>query len=146
NGKRYRRALETCDWEKAERKKAGLESVGEDGSAKTIKVAVAAWDSSLVVEKLRDSTLIKYRRLMNQFTAWCDDQGLVALSQITTDALDAFRGSRKQIAITTSVKELQTLRGFFGFCQDRQWCPANPAKKIRTPKIPDNKVVPYTRE
>src|SRR5688500_17605747 len=62
NGKRYRRALETCDWEKAERKKAGLESVGEDSSQKTLQDAVTAWDRHLVGQKLRESTLRKYRR------------------------------------------------------------------------------------
>src|ERR1041385_1393226 len=131
NGKRYRRALETCDWEKAERKKHGLESTGYDEN-RTITEAIAAWDAALVLQKLRESTLVKYRRLTKQFSAWCSEQDFIALSQITPVVLDAFRASRKEIATTTSVKELQTLRGLFSFCQDRKWCDSNPAKQIKT--------------
>ncbi|MBI3896085.1 MAG: tyrosine-type recombinase/integrase [Acidobacteria bacterium] len=146
NGKRYRKALETCEWEKAERKKAGLESFGEDRTSKTVAEAIAAWDSYLVSQKLRESTLTKYRRLLAQFSEWCAAEGYVALRQVTVEELDAFRAFRPKIAATTSVKELQTFRGFFAFCRDRKWCDENPAKRIKTPKVPDNKIVPYTRE
>ena len=81
NGRRYRRALQTTDWEKAERKKAGLETAGEDKTSKTVVEAIADWDSSLVMQKLRESTLTKYRRLERQFSAWCDSEGYLTLSQ-----------------------------------------------------------------
>ncbi len=146
NGKRYRRALQTTNWEKAERKKAALESGREDGGSRTLEETIYAWDSYLVTQKLRESTLIKYRRLMRQFVNWADDQGYILLRQITPEVLDTFRASRHSIAATTSLKELQTFRGYFSFCNDRGWCDLNPAKKIKSPKIPDNRVVPYTAE
>ncbi|MEE8177236.1 MAG: tyrosine-type recombinase/integrase, partial [Acidobacteriota bacterium] len=146
NGKRYRRAAKTTDWQKALRKLAALESVGEDKTSKTLIEALTAWDSYLVTQRLRDSTLRKYRRLARQFSTWCDEQGYVLLTQITVEVLDSFRASRKKIAASTSAKELEILRAMFAFCNKRRWCAENPAKDIKAPKIPPNDVVPYTRE
>jgi site-specific recombinase XerD len=55
------------------------------------------------------------------------------IMQVTVEHLDAHRAARK-IAQTTSHKELQILRQFFGFCVDRQWVEENPAKKIKLPQ------------
>lgn len=145
-GKRYRKSLETCDWEKAERKKAGLESFGEDKTSKKVANAVSDWDSSLVTQKLRESTLVKYRRLTKQFSGWSSEQGYLALGQINSEVLESFRASRKHISANTSLKELQCLRSFFGYCVSRGWCAANPAKAIKPPKSRPNEVVPYTQE
>ena len=46
----------------------------------------------------------------------------------TNEDLDAFRSTRK-LSPVTSLKELQTLRQFFGFCFDRRWIGENVAKK-----------------
>jgi len=146
NGKRYRRAAKTTDWQKALRKLAALESAGEDQTGKTLVEALAAWDSYLVTQRLRDSTLVKYSRLTRQFSAWCDEQGYVMVGQITNDVLDVFRASRKHIAANTSIKELQTFRTFFSFCVSRRWCTANPAKEIKLPRAKPNEVEPYTKE
>ena len=146
NGKRCRKSLETCDWEKAERKKTGLESFGEDRTSKKLSQALAAWADCLVSQKLRESTLRKYRRLQRQFSEWCDTEGYVVLAQITVEVLDSFRASRRKIAASTSAKELEILRMFFGFCIKRRWCIENPAKEIKPPRVPPNEVVPYTRE
>jgi len=44
----------------------------------------------------------------------------------------------------TSLKELQTLRQFFGFCFDRRWIGENIAKRIKGPRnIKPNDVEPY---
>ena len=146
NGKRYRRALETCDWEKAERKKSGLESVGEDKTSKTAVDAIADWDSSLVTQKLRESTLTKYRRLTKQLSGWCNEEGYLTLFQINGEVFDAFRASRKHVSANTSLKELPCLRSFFGFCASRRWCASNPAQAIKPPKSRPNEVVLYTKE
>ena len=146
NGKRYRRALETCNWEKAERKKAGLESAGEDRTSKAVTDALAAWDDYLVSQKLRESTLRKYRRLQRQFSDWCAREGYLMLQQITVEALDSFRASRKDIQASTSARELEILRAVFSFCADRGWAKDNPARRIRIPKIRTKEKKPYTRE
>jgi len=145
-GRRYRKSLETCDWEKAERKKVGLEATGEDKACKKLADAIGDWDSSLVTQKLRESTLTKYRRLMKQLSGWCSEEGYLALSQITGEVLEAFRASRKHVSANTSLKELQCLRSFFAFCLSHEWCRSNPAKVVRPPKFKPNEVVPYTRE
>jgi integrase/recombinase XerC len=70
--------------------------------------------------------------------------------QIGVEDLDGYRGSR-QLAPSTSAKELQILRQFFAFCLERQWLDLqpgienNPAKRIKLPKnIKPEPVVPYT--
>jgi len=146
NGARHHKSLKTTVWEKALRKLAALESVGEDKTSKMVTDAIAAWDGYLVTQQIRESTLTKYRRLLRQFSGWCDEHGYAMLDQITVPVLDGFRSSRKKIAASTSTKELETLRGFFAFCCSRRWCVENPAKQIKAPKVPPNQVIPYTPE
>ena len=146
NGSRYHKTLKTTAWEKALRKLAALESVGEDRTSKTITGAAAAWDDYLIAQKLRGSTLRKYRRVKRQFSTWCASEGYMLLNQITVEVLDSYRATRKKIAASTSAKELEILRALFAFCIRRRWCVENPAKQIKAPRIPPNEVVPYTRE
>lgn len=55
-----------------------------------------------------------------------------------------FRASR-DLRPVTSLKELQTLRQFFGFCYDRKWIGENVAKRIKGPRnLKPNDVEPYT--
>ena len=60
------------------------------------------------------------------------------------DALDAFRAGRSLKPIT-SIKELQLLRQFCGFCKDRRWLDDNAAKRIKPPRnIRPNDVEPFS--
>jgi len=146
NGKRYRRAAKTTDWQKALRKLAALESAGEDKTSKTLVDALTAWDSYLVGQRLQESTLRKYRRLKRQFSAWCEDEGYMLLSQMSVEVIDAFRATRPHIEASTSAKELEILRALFTFCMDRDWCADNPARRIKTPKVKPKEKRPYTQQ
>jgi site-specific recombinase XerC len=156
DGKRYHKTLKTNRRDKANRKIEALESKGESGLAKPIAEALNAWEDYQITQGLRRPTLRKYGRVIRALSTWCEDNDYLNVQQLTVPVLDRFRASRAQIhigekesrprAANTTVKELEILRAFFGFCADRDWCATNPAKKIKTPKIPANQVVPYTRE
>jgi len=75
---------------------------------------------------------------------FCEAQGFDSVNELDTDALDAFRASRKLKPITSS-KELQLLRQFCGYCTDRRWMDENTAKRIKPPRnIKPNDVEPFS--
>jgi integrase len=93
---------------------------------------------------LEDSTRRKYRNALNQLETFCVARRVDTVAELTTEDLDAFRAGR-QLSAITSLKELQTLRQFFGFCFDRRWIGENIAKRIKGPRnIKPNDVEPYT--
>ncbi len=138
------RSLKTKNWERALKDLVAFEN-GER-HPKRISEAIKDWDDFLLTKKIRQSTMVKYRRLLGQFAAWCSQQDIAGFDELDVESVDAFRSTRKHIALTTAVKELQCLRGFFSFSQKRGWCRGNAAAQIETPKIPPNKVIPYTSE
>jgi|SRR5579863_7054930 len=93
---------------------------------------------------LEYSTRRKYKNTLNHLEEFCKAADLDSVSEMSTEDLDAYRGARK-IAPITSLKELQTLRQFFGFCFDRRWIAQNITKPIKGPRnIKPNEVEPYT--
>lgn len=104
-------------------------SIGEDG--------VYRGDSA-------HGTWRKYRSSLRLLITFCEQAGISAIADVTTEVLEDFRRSR-QISLVTGKSELQTLRTFFGHCVRRKWLGANPAKDVRAPKnLKPNEVVPYT--
>src|SRR5258706_7188815 len=90
------------------------------------------------------ATWRKYRTKLNLLLAFCDEEGISGLADVTVDVLEDFRLTRK-IGLVTWKVELQALRTFFGYFVSRKWITANPAKEIKTPRnIKPNEVVPYT--
>jgi len=94
---------------------------------------------------LEDSTRREYKNVLVKFRTYCEGAGLRDIMQVGVEDLDAYRASRN-LAPTTCLRELGTLRQFFGFCQDRRWIEENPAKKIKPPRnIRPEQVVPFTK-
>ena len=88
------------------------------------------------------STIRKYGTKLRLLRDFCARKGADALVDVTVDLLEKFRDSRTIAAVTWKV-ELQALRTFFRFCQERGWIEGNPAKQIRSPRnIKPNEVVP----
>jgi site-specific recombinase XerD len=150
NGKRtVQKSLKTRDWARA-RKLAG-EVIDPDSNkpeqkpAKPLAEAISAF--LVHCEYLNENTLRKYRnRLEKQLLPFCLQAGISVVPEVTIETLDSFRATRT-LALTTSRRELETLRQFFGFCCDREWMKDNPAKKIKPPRdARPQEVVPYTRE
>jgi integrase/recombinase XerC len=92
------------------------------------------------------NTWRKYRASLQHLTSFCTKSGIVALADVTIEALEDYRRQRDIGPVTWKV-ELQTLRTFFGYCMRLKWISANPAKELKAPRnLKPNEVVPYTLE
>jgi site-specific recombinase XerD len=93
---------------------------------------------------LEPSTQRKYKNVLRQFQGHCQRAGLHDLSDVTVEALDGYRAAR-ELSRVTAQKELETLRQFFTFCQERNWTDDNPARRIKSAKnVKPAEVIPYT--
>ncbi|MCU1337086.1 MAG: phage integrase family protein [Bryobacterales bacterium] len=138
-GKRVRQSLKTRDRQRAFRNADAIEN-GTPPS-KTLKEAIAAFENHIL--PLEASTRRKYENVLDQLKTFCDGKAR-DVDQITVEHLDAYRAAR-DISAATSMKELQILRQFFGFCHQRKWIDDNPARRIKQPRnIKPKPVVPYT--
>ena len=139
-GKRYRKSLDTRDWARAIRKLAEL----EDPNAPRLKPITEATEAFRQhCCSLATGTKAKYWNVLRHLEDYAKRAGLHDLSDITLERLDAYRAGRR-LSPVASLKELQTLRQFFGFCFERRWIQENPAKKVKVPRnIKPNEVVPY---
>ncbi len=138
---RVNHSLDTCEWSVALSKVAALSS-GEIPVAHSAADCVEAWKAQLEVEP---STRRKYERLADQLAAWCAENGIRRLQEITLERLGDFRASR-DIERSTSIRELHTMRQLFSWFQARGWIRDNPAKSIKPPKGKARKVMPFTEE
>jgi site-specific recombinase XerD len=142
DGKRYRKSLQTRDWQRALRKKGELEDP-KAPRVKPIAEAIKAYENHIL--SLGSGTQKRYRIAVDHLAAYCREIGLNDMMQVTVEHLDAYRAQRK-LAPTTLNKELSIIRQFLGFAFDRRWIEENPAKKIRLARnIKPTEKIPYTQ-
>jgi site-specific recombinase XerD len=144
DGKRVlRKSLGTRDMARARKKAVALESP-ENQVLKPVCEAVAAFLEHCESEGLKSSSIRKYRNALGKLQGSRVAKSIDAVSELTTEHLDAFRLGRglKQI---TSAKELEILRLFCGFCVGRKWAGDNVARQIKSPRnIKPNEIQPFT--
>jgi integrase len=138
-----RRSLKTRDMARARKKAASLEDT-DHPPYKTVTECVEAFLAAC--NHLAENTQRKYRnRLQKQLIPFCEQKGIDSIAELNTETIDAFRANRK-LALTTSSRELDTLRQFLSFCVDRNWIKDNAARKIKPPRnIKPKEVDPYTK-
>ena len=137
----FRVSLKTRDMGRALKKAATL-----DQPATLVRVPVTRAVDAFMQHcvDLEHSTRRKYKNALDHLKEFCKAADLECVSEMSTEDLDAHRAARK-IAPITSLKELQTLRQFFGFCFERRWIGQNIAKAIKGPRnIKPNDIEPYT--
>jgi site-specific recombinase XerD len=114
---RMRKSLETCDWQRAIRKAAALEDP-KATRVKPVPEAITAFENHIL--SLETSTQRKYKNVLARLRTYCDTAGLHDVIQPQeVEHVDTYRAGRK-LSPTTSAKELQILRQFFGFCHERR--------------------------
>jgi len=129
---------------RARKRAMDLEDPQSGFQQRTLAEAVSAFDAHCVSASLKDSTLRKYRNTLAHLQEFCESRGIVDMTEISVDTLDAFRASRG-IAVITNSKELELLRQFFRFCFVRHWTHENPAAEIKGPRnIQPNEIEPFT--
>ncbi len=92
------------------------------------------------------STLRKYKTFAKQLQTFANDKGYVALNQFTSADIDMFY-SRWKLGARARGKALDTLRGFFRFCVNREWLPKTPVSSDLKPPLGANRVankIPFT--
>jgi site-specific recombinase XerD len=171
NGQRVRGSLKTRSRQLADRhlaerirkldaqfaNKHGVENPAESGQAPaaatlTVSEAVARFlkthgeigpDGKYRGDSER-GTWKKYRCALRFLASFCERAGIDAVADVTTDALEEFRGTRSIGKVTWKV-ERQMLITFLHFCVSRKWISINPAKELKAPRnLKPNEVVPYT--
>ncbi len=141
DGRRFGRSLGLRDWQRAIRKLAAWESPGAP-ELKPVREAVEAF--LIHCRELAPATLRKYTNVMRQFQAFCEQEHVGTLAELSIDVLERYRAGRP-LARTTSGRELQTLRQFFALCVRRKWMADNPAREVKMPPArPQEEQEPFT--
>jgi len=142
NGERYRRSLKTNSWDKGIKKLAALDSA-QFGEEKGIREAISAWDTTLVLRRLKPATLRKYRRLAKQLQKWCEKNACMIVGQLTAETIDQFRLSRAHVASLGS--QPVPARGAITLCEAKSSPPSIdiPAFEEVTPTPIENTDHPY---
>jgi site-specific recombinase XerD len=87
--------------------------------------------------------LKQYKILFRQLNAFCESKGLVFLKQVGVVETREFRNAWT-IGPRTAGKHLERLKRFFNWCIENEWLTANPAKPLKSPKVGDTDVIPFT--
>lgn len=151
-----RKSLGLRDWTKAQKKlrdweTAGVPAAKENDEAVSIAAAKAEFLARCEAEKLKKSSVDRYRILFRELDRFAAQEGFRFLKQIDVPALNRFRaiwkGRNGQASSgLTDLKKLERLRSFFRFALDRGYIQQNPAAAIRNPKIRPNPTLPFSQE
>ena len=93
---------------------------------------------------LAPSTLVGHTKTLEHLQTFCDASDTRYVQEISLGTLTDFRASRP-VALSTSSKELETLRAFCAFARKRGWLPENYAKDLAPPKESACPTLPYSR-
>jgi integrase/recombinase XerD len=91
----------------------------------------------LAVERnLSPRTVESYRRDLDQFIGWLDNQS-IALAQVERATLRTYLGSRRDqgLSARSSARALSALRGFFRFLVSTQVQVVDPTANLRSPSL-----------
>jgi hypothetical protein len=153
-GKGVRQSLAMDDWEKAHRTVQGWEAarkrtVAEVADAITIEGAEKEFLARCEAEKLKKSSIDRYRILFRELDRFAASEGFRFLKQIDALALNRFRAAWKgrngqASSGLTDLKKIERLRSFFRFALDHGHIQQNPAAAIRNPKIHPNPTLPFS--
>ena len=145
-----RQSLRLRDWEKAQSLIREWEAEGEETTQNpsgpvTIQAACDQFLQDAHARDLRELTIYKYRLLFRQLQQFASEQGLRFIREFDVETLRRFRNTWG-VRNLTALKKLEYLRAFLRFAQENEWIQANPARKIKNPKVTHRPTMPFTRE
>jgi integrase/recombinase XerD len=147
-GKEIRQSLKLRDWQKAQGKIREWEAENQIAETKDPETLAGAWESFISDCKargLRESTIRKHAYLQRQMEGFAKRYGLRDVKEFDVEILTKFRAEWK-LQNFAALKQLERLRTFFRFCEDRGWIDDNPARKIRNPKMKERPTLPFAQE
>ncbi len=124
---------------------AYLSGVGDRVSALTVKKATDDFEAD-AKNNIKPSTLKQYRILFQRLNDYCRGRGYVFLRQLGVVQVREFRGSWSTWSPRTSGKHIERLKRFFSWCVENGWLEESPAKPLKSPKVGETDVVPFTEE
>jgi integrase len=145
-----RQSLKTRDWQKASDQVHEWEARGRIEEPKADEVisvarACAQFLRDARARELRRPTLYKYRLLFRRLRDFVEERGLRYIAELDLEIVRDFRATWPDHNLS-ALKKLERLRAFFRFCQDSDWIPDNPARKLKNPKITAPPTLPFSKE
>ena len=151
DGKYVRRSLKTKSWEKATRIKKEIdESQNPDPKPKdepvSVVQAVEEYLADAKARELGEATLYKLEIIFRkQLLTWAKAEGYVLLRELDLRAVQAFRASWKDGALSKKKKQ-ERLTGFFWFCIRSGWITQNPTDRLGRISVTQAPTDYFTRE
>ena len=148
-GSEVRKSLGLVDWQKAQDKVRQWESQEAEPTPApeptTIQLAGERFLADAEAQKLKDSTISKYRLLFKQLGEFARKRGLRYVKELDLVMIGEFRTGWKD-GPRSSAKKLERLRGFLRFAQDRDWIVKNPALSLKSPRVTLCPTMPFASE
>lgn len=147
NGQRVRKSLGLRDWQAAQRRAREMEAEGitSVGTPVTIKKATGDFEKDAETN-VKPSTLKQYKILLRSLNTYAQGRKLVFLKELTVVEVRDFRNSWTTYSPRTAGKHIERLKRFFNWCVENRWVDASPAKPLKSPKVGETDVVPFTEE
>jgi integrase len=154
DGHRLQKALGIQDWQAAQRKARDMEAdgieaylagVNGNNSALTVQKATNDFEAD-AKNDIEPSTLKQYKILLSRLNDYSKQHGYVFLRQLGVVQVREFRGSWNTWSPRTSSKHIERLKRFFRWCVENGWLKDSPAKPLKSPKVGETDVVPFTEE
>jgi site-specific recombinase XerD len=148
DGERVQKSLGLRDWQAAQRRGREMEAEGITtvGQPVTIKKAIEDFETDAAANNIQSTTLRQYKFLFSRLNAFCQQRGLVFLRQLTVVEVRDFRNSWTTYSPRTAGKHIERMKRFFSWCVENHWLDQSPAKPLKSPKVGETDVVPFSEE
>ncbi|MEW5701714.1 MAG: site-specific tyrosine recombinase XerD [Candidatus Zixiibacteriota bacterium] len=95
-------------------------------------------DHLVLVTGRATNTLLGYRRDLARYAAFCADQGIGDPRQVDSRLVGEFLGRQTRAGLSPAsvARALSAVKSFHRFLLQNEICPQNPARAIRTPRLP----------
>ena len=157
NGRHVRRSVGTRDMSRASKCIDAWQtsSAAGGGPVQTMAQVIASYLGDCRARNLAESTRVSYAKTLEHFRAFCEKTGIRHIEEIDLGALTDFRAGRRvvvqagdtteerNLAPSTSGKELETLRAFCAFAKKHHWIAENFARELKSPKEDGCPTMPF---
>jgi len=153
NGRRIHHSMKSRDWDRAERRLLGAVDPGSPVlKRRPLSDAVDAYLADCKARQLKQPTLTSYKGTLEALKEFCEPLGIKHSDQIGLELVTKFRASRTgrdgktPMKASSQRKEIENLRGFCKFCEQREWMKSNPAKMLKPPKESGLPTLPFEQK
>lgn len=148
---RVQKSLGLRDWQAGQLKPRDMEADGVDAylageqDALTVHKAIEDFEAD-AKNNIQASTLKQYKIILAKLSTFCKSRGLVFLRQLGVVEVRDFRNSWTTYSPRTAGKHIERLKRFFSWCVENGWLEKSPAKPLKSPKVGETDVVPFTED